>query len=96
MIKFIISAPCSKANLLNMSASSTVTKPSKRNTLAKGKPSTDDIPLPPDSERDPLEIKHRDFFWTYTEEPHRSRRLAIIKAHPEVNTLFALFQFRLD
>jgi sphingolipid delta-4 desaturase len=26
----------------------------------------------------------RDFFWTYTEEPHRTRRLAIIKAHPEV------------
>lgn len=25
-----------------------------------------------------------DFFWTYTEEPHRSRRQAIIKAHPEV------------
>ena len=25
-----------------------------------------------------------DFFWTYTEEPHRTRRLAIIKAHPEV------------
>jgi sphingolipid delta-4 desaturase len=24
------------------------------------------------------------FFWTYTEEPHRSRRYAIIKAHPEV------------
>lgn len=28
---------------------------------------------------------HRDFFWTYTEEPHRTRRLAIIKAHPEVS-----------
>lgn len=28
--------------------------------------------------------KERDFFWTYTEEPHRTRRLAIIKAHPEV------------
>lgn len=27
----------------------------------------------------------RDFFWTYTEEPHRTRRLAIIKAHPEVS-----------
>jgi sphingolipid delta-4 desaturase len=27
--------------------------------------------------------KH-DFFWTYTEEPHRTRRMAIIKAHPEV------------
>ena len=24
------------------------------------------------------------FFWTYTEEPHKSRRHAIIKAHPEV------------
>ncbi|TWU71863.1 hypothetical protein ED733_003532 [Metarhizium rileyi] len=30
--------------------------------------------------------KH-DFFWTYTEEPHRTRRLAIIKAHPEVTKL---------
>lgn len=29
-----------------------------------------------------------DFFWTYTEEPHRSRRQAIIKAHPEVRMLF--------
>lgn len=28
---------------------------------------------------------YRDFFWTYTEEPHRTRRLAIIKAHPEVS-----------
>ena len=26
------------------------------------------------------------FFWTYTEEPHRTRRMAIIKAHPEVQT----------
>lgn len=28
------------------------------------------------------------FFWTYTEEPHRSRRQAIIKAHPEVRNPF--------
>ncbi|KFY83218.1 hypothetical protein V498_08221 [Pseudogymnoascus sp. VKM F-4517 (FW-2822)] len=27
------------------------------------------------------------FFWTYTEEPHRTRRMAIIKAHPEVTKL---------
>ena len=27
------------------------------------------------------------FFWTYTEEPHRTRRQAIIKAHPEVTKL---------
>lgn len=31
--------------------------------------------------------KSHDFFWTYTEEPHRTRRLAIIKAHPEVRAL---------
>src|SRR5580700_2303702 len=29
---------------------------------------------------------HDYFFWTYTEEPHRTRRQAIIKAHPEVRT----------
>lgn len=26
------------------------------------------------------------FFWTYTEEPHKTRRLEIIKAHPEVGS----------
>ncbi|KAK7754838.1 sphingolipid delta-4 desaturase [Diatrype stigma] len=41
----------------------------------------------PELQRDPIEIKYRDFFWTYTEEPHRTRRLAIIKAHPEVTKL---------
>lgn len=30
---------------------------------------------------------HDHFFWTYTEEPHRTRRHAIIKAHPEVTKL---------
>lgn len=38
-------------------------------------------------EKEPLEVKEHDFFWTYTEEPHRTRRLAIIKAHPEVTKL---------
>ncbi|RKU46585.1 hypothetical protein DL546_005470 [Coniochaeta pulveracea] len=38
-------------------------------------------------EKEAIEAKHRDFFWTYTEEPHRTRRLAIIKAHPEVTKL---------
>jgi sphingolipid delta-4 desaturase len=36
------------------------------------------------SESQSTNPKH-DFFWTYTEEPHRTRRLAIIKAHPEVH-----------
>lgn len=35
----------------------------------------------------PLTVKEHDFFWTYTEEPHRTRRMAIIKAHPEVTKL---------
>lgn len=39
------------------------------------------------AEQDAIETKYRDFFWTYTEEPHRTRRLAIIKAHPEVRLL---------
>ncbi|KAG9230578.1 fatty acid desaturase-domain-containing protein [Amylocarpus encephaloides] len=34
-----------------------------------------------------MELKEHDFFWTYTEEPHRTRRQAIIKAHPEVTKL---------
>lgn len=39
------------------------------------------------AEEQAIETKYRDFFWTYTEEPHRTRRLAIIKAHPEVRLL---------
>lgn len=37
-------------------------------------------------EEKPLEVHEHDFFWTYTEEPHRTRRQAIIKAHPEVRS----------
>ncbi|KHN93879.1 dihydroceramide delta(4)-desaturase [Metarhizium album ARSEF 1941] len=40
----------------------------------------------PAASQDTTNPKH-DFFWTYTEEPHRTRRLAIIKAHPEVTKL---------
>lgn len=32
------------------------------------------------------------FFWTYTEEPHRTRRMAIIKAHPEVRSILVAYQ----
>lgn len=39
------------------------------------------------------------FFWSYTEEPHRTRRQAIIKTHPEVHDpepcrLFSAHKFR--
>ncbi|KAI1817343.1 fatty acid desaturase-domain-containing protein [Poronia punctata] len=70
------------------SAASTVTSvptPAKDTIRVNGKGgdavTQDDIP------RDPIEVKYRDFFWTYTEEPHRTRRLEIIKAHPEVTKL---------
>ncbi|KAK9431530.1 fatty acid desaturase-domain-containing protein [Lipomyces doorenjongii] len=31
--------------------------------------------------------KRSEFFWTYQEEPHRTRRMQILKAHPEVTKL---------
>ena len=34
--------------------------------------------------RAPTSFNGDKFFWSYTEEPHRTRRQAIIKAHPEV------------
>ena len=33
---------------------------------------------------DVLAVDSPDFLWMTTEEPHRSRRMAILKAHPEV------------
>lgn len=68
------------------SAASTVTQPSKR----KSAPAADGVAgkLTTDA---PAESKERDFFWTYTEEPHRTRRLAIIKAHPEVRWTYRPF-----
>ena len=35
-------------------------------------------------DQDPKELLEDRFFWTYTEEPHRTRRQAVIKAHKEV------------
>ncbi|KAK8071060.1 hypothetical protein PG997_011263 [Apiospora hydei] len=66
-----------------VTAASTARGPTAEPVLklnGKDAPATPDLP--------PIENKeYRDFFWTYTEEPHRTRRLAIIKAHPEVTKL---------
>lgn len=35
-------------------------------------------------EKAPASFDGDQFFWSYTEEPHRTRRQAIIKAHPQV------------
>lgn len=59
-----------------MSASSTATRPSAAKARASGSTKQEDAQK--------LEVKEHDFFWTYTEEPHRTRRMAILKAHPEV------------
>lgn len=45
-------------------------------------PSHKQHPLPLLPPQDPT-----DFLWLHTEEPHRSRRLEIMKAHPEVTKL---------
>lgn len=34
---------------------------------------------------DPISDHEGQFFWSYTEEPHKTRRHAILKAHPEVS-----------
>jgi sphingolipid 4-desaturase/C4-monooxygenase len=44
-----------------------------------------DKPLKPSTAKEGNE--HDIFFWTYTEEPHRTRRQAIIKVHPDVGRL---------
>ncbi|KAL8930267.1 MAG: hypothetical protein Q9208_000884 [Pyrenodesmia sp. 3 TL-2023] len=49
---------------------------------------TNDDPQPPLEPQEAERSPHKsDFFWSYTEEPHRTRRQAIIKAHPEVTKL---------
>lgn len=44
---------------------------------------------------DVAEAAQKSFFWTYTEEPHRSRRMQIIKAHPEVSIRTELSDLKL-
>ena len=52
----------------------TGTKPTFRPTLSNTEP----------EEHVQFELPEDKFFWTYTEEPHKTRRQAVIKAHREV------------
>jgi len=52
----------------------------------------DTYPIDPSPRIDTANKAENDFFWTYTEEPHRTRRQAIIKAHPEVGQSTEWFQ----
>ncbi|KAF2672782.1 sphingolipid delta4-desaturase [Microthyrium microscopicum] len=62
-------------------ASSTTVKTRASTKIAASSPAQ--APLPADTAKGGYE----QFFWSYTEEPHRSRRRAIIKAHPEITKL---------
>lgn len=61
--------------------SSSVSTATVQRTAARSTPAITPQPKEQASSGD----KHDDFFWTYTEEPHATRRQAIIKAHPEVH-----------
>ena len=53
-------------------------------TLATHKPPSSTKAQSKGDSTQPSIRTHDDFFWAYTEEPHRTRRQAIIKAHPDV------------
>ncbi|KDQ60144.1 hypothetical protein JAAARDRAFT_56116 [Jaapia argillacea MUCL 33604] len=55
---------------------------SPRRTVTPTPTAKDDGKSYPGPPQDP-----KDFLWLMTEEPHRSRRMAIMKAHPQVTTL---------
>lgn len=57
--------------------------PSVVRTTAKSQQKTAPVQLETRAPPPPSSVEDH-FFWTYTEEPHKSRRQAIIKAHPEV------------
>ncbi|EAT87632.2 hypothetical protein SNOG_05241 [Parastagonospora nodorum SN15] len=56
-------------------------------TVPPRRPASRGFTVKAEEQQPPLNSEHDHFFWTYTEEPHRSRRMAIIKAHPEVTKL---------
>jgi sphingolipid delta-4 desaturase len=58
----------------------TTSRPEKNKGAARLRVEPEDTKTAPPT----IDVKENDFFWTYTEEPHRSRRQAIIKAHPSV------------
>lgn len=45
------------------------------------------VPSELEQEEKKFDDPYPDFLWMTTEEPHRSRRMAILKAHPEVSLI---------
>jgi sphingolipid 4-desaturase/C4-monooxygenase len=59
-------------------------KPIERPRLAKPSTNNEHKTFPSTDGQNGNEDSQDKFFWTYTEEPHRTRRQAVIKAHREV------------
>ena len=71
--------PCTDFSYFGGAESLTEGKRTPRRTVVASPTVTDDGRSPPGPPQDPA-----DFLWLMTEEPHRSRRMAIMKAHPNV------------
>jgi len=68
---------------MSSSVATTITQPQLKQRIALAETAT--APQrPASSTKNKTQEDYDRFFWTYTEEPHKTRRQAIIKAHPEV------------
>jgi hypothetical protein len=74
---YLTTHPPTLATMSSSAPTSTVTQPQRTAAGSKAAPQAKEQTAPTNKD---------DFFWTYTEEPHATRRQAIIKAHPEVHT----------
>ena len=66
--------------MASSASTATETRPASTKFLSEEKQSLHKEKISPQDTKDAIDR----FFWTYTEEPHKSRRQEIIKAHPEV------------
>lgn len=79
------SAPYTTLNLQLSLTAATMRSSVSTATVPSKSPAPRGFTVKADGQQEPkFENEHDHFFWTYTEEPHRTRRMAIIKAHPEV------------
>ncbi|ODN99491.1 sphingolipid delta-4 desaturase [Cryptococcus wingfieldii CBS 7118] len=80
------SAPVSRSEKIS---DGTATPGSASSTSSSALSSADpsDLDAPTEGQHDESGDYAPDFLWMTTEEPHRSRRIAILKAHPEVRKL---------
>lgn len=79
LLYFTLTRPCPDFSYFGGAESLTEGKRSLRRTVVASPTAADNGRSHPGPPQDPA-----DFLWLMTEEPHRSRRMAIMKAHPDV------------